>query len=1119
MLLLLLLAGVSLFGQTLGDVTGVVLDPQGAPVTGANVMLTNAATNASRTSTTNDEGLYAFPALLPGTYSIKVDKAGFKTFSQTNIEVQVQAQVRVDINMQLGQVSETVEVVASAAALNTENATVGTVVEQKRIVELPLNGRNYLQLTALAPNVSFGFPSAGQADARQGGDRANQNISVAGMRNNFNRFTLDGVENTDPNFNTYVIFPSAEALQEFKVQTGVYPAEFGRGATQINVSTKGGGNQYHGSLYEFLRNEKMDARNYRFTGPDRVKDPFKWNQFGFVLSGPVSIPKLFNGKNRLFFMSNYEWFRQRRNVVGQFTLPTAANRAGNFNSAINTNGIFDPATRVIANGVVQSASPFPNNIIPQSRFAAVSQRLLEFYPTPNNESAGLNNNHVIALGRPINKDQFIQRFDWIESSKSSWFGRYSKSDENQLTGSLFRNGELIVTDASQWTVTNTRVITSTIVNEFRFGLTKFYNTTGPELAFTTDVVGTLGIPGLASGPPVQWGIPNVSVTAYSGFGNSSEGPYENNNRALQFINNLSWIRGKHTLKFGGEVRKDNYDQVGNQFARGQFTFDRNATRVPSVTNSGNSFADYLIGQIFQSEAAVSIAQAQFRATGFAFYVDDTWRITNKLTVNLGLRYENTPPWEDQTGRLFNGIVRQDISPASALNAVVADRSVYPFFQRQGEPRQNCYEGISLRWPDIEVRCDGALGNRLVGRDNNDWAPRLGLSYQLTPKTVIRAGAGMFYSQDTGNPRFDMARNLGGRLRDNASQVTPQLVWQNALAAIAGGVANVPRPYTFANPFDRRTPYTMQYLLNIQREFGNNLVYEVGYMGSVSRRLEALRAVNESLPIDPAVSNLSLAQRSPFPNFGRIQLVDNGGRGNYNSLGMKLTKRYSSGFTSLFSYTWSKSIDTASAIRNQGGDVLFPQNSYCRECERALSGFNTEHRFVTSLLYDLPIGKGRPIGITNGFLNAVAGGWQLGSIITIQSGFPLTVTNGRDRSNTGAFFDRPNATGQNPQVSGVTTENAFNTAAFVEQAAGTHGNVGRNTLIGPSFVRWDFSSLKNFKMPYGENHNLQFRFEAFNFPNHPNWGNPDANIQSGNFGKIRGTRGDMRNLQLALRYTF
>jgi len=1128
--LLLLLFSVSVFGQTLGDVSGSVTDPQGAPVAGSNVTIKNAATNAARATTTNNEGIYSFPALLPGTYSVKVDKAGFKTFNQSNIEVQVQANVRVDVAMQLGQVSETIEVSSSAASLQTENATVGTVVDQKRIVELPLNGRNYLQLTALAPNVSFGFPSAGQADGRQGGDRANQNISVAGMRNNFNRFTLDGVENTDPNFNTYVIFPSAEALQEFKVQTGVYPAEFGRGATQINVSTKGGGNNFHGSMYEFLRNEKMDARNYLFGGVgavERKKDPFKWNQFGFVLSGPVVIPKLFNGRNKLFFMTNYEWFRQRRDVIGQFTLPTASNFAGDFNSAINTNGIYDPRTRVIANGVVTGASLFPNNTIPASRLASTSQRLLPFYPQANNPSAGLNANHLISLARPINKDQFIQRFDWVESDKSNWFGRYSRSEENQLTANLLNNGEQIVTDATQWTVTNTRVLTTSLVNEFRFGLTKFYNTTGPELAFKTDVVGTLGIPGLSSGPPVQWGIPSVSLTAYSGFGNSSEGPYENNNRAMQFINNLSWVKGKHTIKVGGEFRRDEYNQVGNQFARGQFSFDRNATRNPLVANSGNAFADFLLGEVFQAEAAVSIAKAQFRANGFAFYIDDTWRVSKKLTLNLGLRYENTPPWTDQTGTLFNAIVPNDIRPTNPLAAVVQDQSLHPYFMRQGASRQNCYEGINLRWTagplfpniPIQVRCDGSLGNRLVRRDNNDWAPRLGASYQLNDKTVIRVGAGAFYSQDTGNPRFDMSRNLAGRLRDNSSQVTPQLNWGNSLASIAGGVANVNRPYSFANAYDRRTPYTLMYLLNVQRELSNNLVLEVGYLGSVSRRLEGLRAVNESIPVDPGVSALSLAARSPFPEFGRIQLVDNGGKGNYNSLGTKLTKRYSGGLTALFSYTYAKSIDTASAIRNQGGDTLFPQNSGCRQCERGLSSFNNEHRFASSVLYDIPIGKGKKFNISNGFADTLIGGWQLGSIFTVQSGFPITVVNGRDRSNTGAFFDRPNATGQNPQVSGVSTENGFNTAAFVEQTAGTYGNVGRNTLIGPSFVRWDFSSLKNFKMPYKEGHILQFRFEAFNLPNHPNWGNPDTNIQSGNFGKIRGTRGDMRNLQVALRYTF
>ncbi|MGH9627742.1 MAG: hypothetical protein ACRD7E_05295, partial [Bryobacteraceae bacterium] len=669
--------------------------------------------------------------------------------------------------------------------LSTENATVGTVIENKRIVELPLNGRNYLQLVALAPNVSYGFPSAGQAGARQGGIRADQSISVGGMRSQFNRYTLDGVENTDPNFNTFVVLPSVDALQEFKVQTGVYPAEFGRGATQINVSTKPGTNDFHGTAFYFLRNDKLDAKNYAFTEARPEKDPFKWNQFGFTLGGPIVIPKIVDGRNRLFFMTNYEWFRQRRQVQQVASLPSAAMREGNFSELPNgTAGIYDPLTRRSEGGSVV-ADLFPGNVIPASRLHPVSQQLLEFYPSPNLPNATLRNNFVQAVGRPINRDQFIGRFDVVESNSSQWSGRYSWGDENQLTEALRLNGDLILSNFKQVMVSNTRVLSTSIVNETRFGYTKFYNTTGPQLAFQRDVVGELGIPGLNSGPEVQWGIPNVSLQGvYAGFGNSSEGPYENDNSSIQFINNLSWIRGKHSFKFGGEIRQDRYNQVGNQFARGQFTFTRNATGNLAVSGtSGDPFADFLLGQTFQAEAAVSIAEAQFRSTGFALYFDDNWRVTQRLTINVGLRYELTPPWEDQTGNLFNGIVPHDLRATS-----VQDRSLYPYFMRQGPARQDCYEGINIRWTDIEVRCDGSLGTRLVGNDKNDFAPRAGITWNPTEKWVVRAGGGIFYSQDSGNPRFDMARNLAGRTRFNSNAQLPNLTWDNSLASLAGAVA-------------------------------------------------------------------------------------------------------------------------------------------------------------------------------------------------------------------------------------------------------------------------------------------------------------------------------------------
>lgn len=1130
LVLVSLLRGVPALAQTFGEITGQVTDPAGAAVPGAKITVTNADTGANRESLTNNAGVYGFPSLPPGSYNLRVEKAGFKTVTRNAVRLEVQQNARIDFDMVVGTLTESIEVSAQATLLSSENATVGTVIDGRQIVEMPLNGRNYLELVALAPNVSAGFPAAGQAGSRQGGIRSQQSISVGGQRSNFNHFTLDGVDNTDPNFNTSVVLPSIDALQEFKVQTGVYPAEFGREVTQINVSTKSGTNEYHGTLFHFLRNEKLDATNYAFTSARPARDPFKWNQFGFTVGGPVSIPKLFNGRNKLFFMANYEWFRQRRSVQVFSNLPSAAMMRGDFSERpLGTLGIFDPRSRSVGSGGTVSAAPFPGNVIPSTRFHQISQKLLEFYPTPNVATTALSRNYQQAQGRPINRDQFVGRFDFVESNNSQWSGRYSWGDENETNEALRLNGSKIITNFNQYMVSNTRVLSPAVVNETRFGFTQFYNTIGPELAFTRDVTGELKIPGLPGGPPVQWGIPNVTfVGVYTGFGNDTEGPYENNNSALQFINNTSIIRGKHTMRFGGEIRRDAYNQVGNQFARGQFMFSRNATGNPGVSGtSGDPLADFLLGETFQSEAAVSIASARYRATSFALYFDETWKVSRRMTMNFGLRYEMTPPWEDQTGRLFNGIVRQDVR---AVN--VRDRSLYPFFMRQGPPSQDPYAGISIRWPDIEVRQDGTLGNRLVSIDKNDWAPRVGLTWSPNDKWVIRTGAGYFYSQDTGNPRFDMARNLAGRLRFNSNTQVPNLNWDNSLASVASGVANVPNPYTFANPYDRRTPYTAQYLLNVQRELPGNTVVEAGYLGSISRHLESLRAVNETLPACPSrnvasrpecandpLAGIPVAQRTPFPNFGRIQLVDNGGVGNYNSLGAKVTKRYSKSVTMLVSYTWSKSIDTSTAIRNQGGDTLFPQNSYCRSCERGRSSHDARHALVASGLWDLPFGKGRRVNIQNPALNTVAGGWQLSTALTLRSGFPVTFLHGQDLSNTGAGFDRPNSNGTNPDLprGQQDPQRFFDTSTISANLPGTHGNVGRNTLNGPGTIGWDFAMHKDFL--FGERQRLQFRWEAFNFPNHPVWGNPNTNVTAAAFGTINTTRTNMRQLQFALKYIF
>src|SRR5689334_10034429 len=401
-------AALPAFGQTFGEITGRITDASGAAAPGAAVTAINASTNASRQTISTEAGDYGFPSLPPGTYTVRVEKSGFKTDQVTNVQVSVQQVVRQDFTLTIGQVSESISVEASAVQLQSENATIGTVIDNKRIIELPLNGRNYLQLVALTPNATTLSPSAGQAGSRQGGDRASQSISVAGQRIMFDNFTLDGVNNTDPNFNTYVVLPSIDALQEFKVQTGVYPAEFGRNSTQINVSTKPGGNQYHGALFEFLRNDKFDAKPYAFAANPPAKSPFKWNQYGFELDGPVRIPKVFNGRDRLFFMTNWESFRQRRNFNGIYTVPTAAMENGDFSALANP--IFDPQTK----------APFPGNVIPANRIDPISAKLLPYYTSANIATSRISNNYQRVGSGPVNKDQFISRMDFVESSKSQW---------------------------------------------------------------------------------------------------------------------------------------------------------------------------------------------------------------------------------------------------------------------------------------------------------------------------------------------------------------------------------------------------------------------------------------------------------------------------------------------------------------------------------------------------------------------------------------------------------------------------------------------------------------------------------------------------------------------------
>ncbi len=556
------------FAQSLGTITGEVRDATGGVVPGVTVTVVNKATNATRTTSSNVVGLSDFPALPPGSYTVKSELSGFKTASR-EIELQVQQTARVNFTLELGTISELATVTGVSPLVETSNATIGTVIENRRIVELPLNGRNYLQLVALSPNVSAEFAGPGQAGDRQGGSRANQNLSISGQRREFNFYTLDGVDNTDVNFNTYIFLPSVDALQEFKVQTGVYSAEFGRGASQVNVVTKSGTNSLHGTVFEFHRDDALDARPYAFTPSQAAapKAPFKWDQYGYTAGGPV-------WTNHLFFMSNFEGYRDRKQFQSPFSVPSSAMRNGDFSELLRNLGAINPQTgqptgvlvdptQCTVVGTTRTCAPFPGNIIPANRIHGTSTKLLEFYPEPTSGSSGLVNNHLALQDRTIDKYQYTQRMDLLQGSTSTWMGRYSYAKENEVSPALKLNGTKLDTRIHQAAIGNTWTLSPTLVNEFRFGYNYFFNTFGRELAFERDVVKELDIPGISLNPPEAWGIPSIGITGFSGFGDNTEGPYTNRNHAFEFSNNLSWIRGRHSFKAGGSIRR-RHVQPGRQ---------------------------------------------------------------------------------------------------------------------------------------------------------------------------------------------------------------------------------------------------------------------------------------------------------------------------------------------------------------------------------------------------------------------------------------------------------------------------------------------------------------------------------------------------------------------------
>lgn len=1073
-----------------GEINGTVTDSTGAAVAGATVTIANPATGFSRVIRTNEGGVYSAPALQPGAYTIKVEREGFQSQSRAGVELQVGSAPSLNFSLAVGNVAEVIEVTGGAPVLETESTSVGTVIENKRIVELPLNGRNYLQLASLIPGATTNGPASSQGQQRMGGARNQFALNVAGQRVHFNHYSLDGMENTDPNFNTYLFLPSIDALQEFKVESGLFSAEYGRAIAQVNVSTKSGTNEFHGVAFSYVRNAFFDARN--FFAP--VNPPFKRNQFGGTFSGPVRLPKVFDGRNKLFFMFNYEGLRERRALTQQATLPDARFRSGNF-------GFLNRAIRDPLN----PGQVFPNGVIPESRIHPTSRRVLnEFYPLPNQPGGGalgITNNYLNDEGRRTDGDQFTVRGDLTSIQNQTFFFRFSQTKEPQYLPSTIANtGNNVDILGQQGVLGHTKVIGANKVNDFKFGMNYFTSANIQQRAFRENIVGNLGLQGVSQ-DPLFWGMPVFQITGFANVGECNDCPFVNWNTTFQLSDNFNWTVGRHTLKFGGEYRRLRYNQIGAVVPRGRFSWNGQYT--------GEPMADMLLGHMSNTEGQVGAPIASFRQNYMALYLQDTWKVTNKLTVNWGLRWEYESPFHDKHDAIVNVDFRWD-------------NSMEPVFVRAGTGDLNQGNPAFPAPAGWQLVRDGRFGRGAAVPDRNDFGPRVGLAYQLSPKTVLRVSGGMYFVRDIGNAVFDIVRNIPFTIRqaEVADTTRPNLGW-NQLFTQAGAPS-----FLLINEFGERTSYVTQWQSSIQQQLTKDMSLEVTYMGSAGIKLRRLTSYNNP---EPRAGNPNLNR--PFPKFnGSFQNMNAPSHSSYHALQMRLQQRFANGWTLLGSYAYGKSIDNGSGVRTTDGDPLTPSDNYNLRAERGLSAFDFRQRFTASFLYEMPFGKGRKIGLANAFAETLLGGWQVGGIFTFQDGFPATAFCGPGNVQNGGGYCKPDAisteTTRLPDDQ-QTVQRFFNTNAFVDrlgvapgaaQPVFRYGTSGRNTIIGPGIIGIDASINKFFRFVEGK-HTVELRGEFFNAPNRANFGQPGTTLRTPNYGVISSTRIDSRQIQVALRYSF
>lgn len=1106
-----------------GRIVGSVTDASGGVVAGALVKVLENATNRSRQTTTNETGYFSLSELPRGEYQIEVSSQGFKQFTQRGINLSIGQQARIDVRLEVGNVAESVVVTADASVLETVDSVLGKVVDNKRIIELPLNSRNVYSLLFLTPGVTGGVSTTYGTD-----------YGINGARNSMLDVLVDGVSTAHPTVNGFSgnsTFPPVEAIAEFKVMGSNYSAEFGRSNGGIvNVVYKSGTNDLHGSVFWFLRNSVLDANDFFSNLQGRELGSFKRNQFGAMVNGPIV-------KNRTFFLASYEGLRQRSLGNTTTSVPTALQRAGNFSETRASNGqlvrIFDPfSTRAAGSGFVRDQ--FPGNIIPSSMIDPVSRDVMQYYPQPNTTTNAVTNlNNFFNTGsQAFDQDQFDARIDQNLTDTQRLFGRFSWRKNENAPPQFFPDdltiaeGRVIqgVTQPSA-SIDYSNTLSPTTVWTARFGISRSifdYNNQG--LGFLPS---SLGLPASIDSVVDRQMFPRFGAAGFVNLGGNDH-RYSTFN-TFTLLSNLTKVQGNHTMKFGWEGRLIRVN-VWEARSAGTFNFNAGFTQGPNPntasSTAGNGVASLLLGTGTTGNVLIrnwkNVASQSFY---HGFYFQDDWRVTSKLTLNIGLRYEIDFPRSERYDRM-NWF---DEAAASPLAGVVPG------------------------YPDLRggVRFVGVDGNprSQFNEDLNNLSPRIGFAYQADSKTVIRGAYGHFFgpsrqaAQGTVGP-------FGFRVEypwvTTTDGITPFNVLKNPYpegfhdvpGASAGLLTQAGANLQAFWP-DSPSPLNRMWNFTVQRELPGNILFETAYVGNRGTNLSSSgeggmdfnqlspehlslgSALNQRVPnpfygivnngvhLSPTIARGQLLR--PYPQFTNIvPLYFPGSNSIYHAWQNTFKRRYAQGFMFEGSYTWGKIIDT--------GDNH--QNTYDIEASRGLAGQDVAHRFVISAVYDLPIGRGRAVDTGNSrFADLVLGGWQVNGIVTFQSGTPLSLS----ANNTSGLFapmTLPNNNGQSGKKTGRVQDRLdayFDKSVFSQPAAFTFGSHSRFSadIRGDSVRNWDLSLFKEFRIR--ETITTQFRAEFFNAFNTPRFGNPNTGVTSNAFGVITSQANSPRQIQFGLKF--